>query len=382
MANELIWLDRATAAIAKVSTLGEAKAIEDRAAALKLWAAKQGWSQEQKAKIAEIEIRAARRVGELLPPKEETNGRPIPGGNSFPPAKQRLRARRVASLPVEEFEAYIARNKEDGEKLSVTGVARLAKEQDREQKRCQDRAAVKESKAPEMLEGVFATIVVDPPWDFGDEGDVDQFGRGKPDYATMTIEQIAAVPVGDRAAKDAHLYLWITNRSLPKGFALLDQWGFRYVTCLTWCKPSIGMGNYFRGSTEQILFGVRGSLPLNRKNLGTWFAAPRPKKQHRLSLETWSVLPENRRPGKVGWTLDEAKMTDYTLHVFDHRDTKEVFFIAFQLLRMAFRSNLKLWENTIGYRRPQNSGTWKSQCLFVPAFKVLAAISAEMRPRL
>jgi hypothetical protein len=34
----------------------------------------------------------------------------------------------------------------------------------------------------------FATIVIDPPWDWGDQGDCDQLGRAKPQYATMSFE--------------------------------------------------------------------------------------------------------------------------------------------------------------------------------------------------
>jgi N6-adenosine-specific RNA methylase IME4 len=83
------------------------------------------------------------------------------------------------------------------------------------------------------------------------------------------------LPVPSLCEENAHLYLWITNRSLLKASALLDGWGFRYVTCLTWCKPSFGLGNYFRGSTEHVLFAVRGSMGLLRSDVGTWFAARR-----------------------------------------------------------------------------------------------------------
>jgi N6-adenosine-specific RNA methylase IME4 len=69
--------------------------------------------------------------------------------------------------------------------------------------------------------------------------------------------------------------LWVTNRSLPKAFRLIEAWGFRYITCLTWVKPSIGMGNYFRGSTEQVLFAVKGSQMLKRRDVGTHFEAKR-----------------------------------------------------------------------------------------------------------
>jgi N6-adenosine-specific RNA methylase IME4 len=123
--------------------------------------------------------------------------------------------------------------------------------------------------------GKYRTLVIDPPWDWGDEGDVSQMGRGVPKYATMPIAELEALPVRDLADHDCHLYLWITNRSLPKGFRLLDAWGFRYITTLTWCKPSIGIGTYFRNNTEHILFGVKGSQRLLRFDVGTWFQAPR-----------------------------------------------------------------------------------------------------------
>lgn len=108
-----------------------------------------------------------------------------------------------------------------------------------------------------------------------DEGDRDQLGRARPDFATMGMEELLALPV-DRFADAAgcHFYLWATNRSLPKGFALIERWGFRYVTTLTWAKPTCGLGNYFRGQTEHVLFGVCGSLPLKCRDVGTVFHVP------------------------------------------------------------------------------------------------------------
>ncbi len=136
----------------------------------------------------------------------------------------------------------------------------------------------------------YSAIVIDPPWDWGDEGDVDQMGRGKPTYSTMPLAEVAALPVGDLADDNCHLYLWITNRSLPKGFDLLAGWGFRYVTALTWCKPSIGMGNYFRNNTEHVLFGVKGSLPLLYQDTGTWFEAPRAGKHSAKPPEFYQMV--------------------------------------------------------------------------------------------
>ena len=154
------------------------------------------------------------------------------------------------------------------------------------------------AKSIDELDGVFSTIVVDPPWDWRDEGDVDQMGRGKPTYHTMTINELMAFPLGDKAAKDSHLYCWVTNRSMRKVFDLVDSWGFRFVTILTWNKPSFGMGNYFRGQTEHIVFAVRGQLPLRKKDVGTSFNWPRRKGgRHSAKPSQFYDLTESCSPG-------------------------------------------------------------------------------------
>lgn len=152
---------------------------------------------------------------------------------------------------------------------------RAGKEAAREEQRKENAEKIEELATPLDAQGLFQTIVIDPPWDWGDEGDVNQFGRAKPDYHTMPIEEIEKLPVGKIADENCHLYLWVTNRSLPKAFRLIEAWGFRYITCLTWVKPYFGMGNYFRGDTEQVLFAVKGSQMLKRKDVGTHFEAPR-----------------------------------------------------------------------------------------------------------
>lgn len=146
------------------------------------------------------------------------------------------------------------------------------------------------------VEQKFSTLVLDPPWDWGDESDCNQLGRAKPEYATMTFDDILSLPIERLSEDNAHMYLWITNRSLPKGFILLDKWGFRYITCLTWCKPSFGMGNYFRGSTEQILFGVKGSMPLLRHDVGTWFEASRPGGHSEKPPEAYQMIESCSHP--------------------------------------------------------------------------------------
>ena len=188
-----------------------------------------------------------------------------------------------------------------GERRPVIQVKRELKEQAREARREENRkkiAAVPEpEKAAAVADAKFATIVIDPPWDWGDEGDQDQLGRARPDYSTMTIEQLEQLDVSGLADDDCHIYLWITNRSLPKGFRLLEAWGFRYITAITWVKPHFGMGNYFRGQTEHVLFGVKGSQPLKRKDVGTAFMADRGTGGHSSKPSTFLDLVESCSPG-------------------------------------------------------------------------------------
>jgi hypothetical protein len=93
-----------------------------------------------------------------------------------------------------------------------------------------------------------------------------------------------------------------------------------------------------------------------------------------LALETWSVMPDGSNKGRAGWTLDEAKDTHYTLHVFSEKDSSSAYLLPFQLLRKAFRTNAKKWMELFRVEI-QSSKTWKSQCVFVPAFIVMDAIS-------
>ena len=185
-------------------------------------------------------------------------------------------------------------------KMHITQAMRALKEAARQKKR--DENAAKLEDIPELatveeVQQLFSTIVIDPPWSWDDEGDADQLGRARPTYKTMSFEELMDLRVASLAAPNAHLYLWITNRSLPKGFLLIEKWGFRYVTCLTWVKPSFGMGNYFRGQTEHILFGVKGSLMLKRKDVGTALMAPRGLGGHSSKPVEAMDLIESCSPG-------------------------------------------------------------------------------------
>lgn len=83
----------------------------------------------------------------------------------------------------------------------------------------------------------------------------------------MTLTDIMALPVGDFAQTQSHLYLWVPNALLPQGIQTLEAWGFTYETNLVWYKirkdggpDRRGMSFYFCNVTELVLFGVRDGL--------------------------------------------------------------------------------------------------------------------------
>lgn len=128
---------------------------------------------------------------------------------------------------------------------------------------------------PAIPDGKFGTFVADPPWRYGNTS---TRGAAENHYPTMSIEELCDLDVvRDHAADEAHLYLWSTAGHLPEAFRVMEAWGFEYKTYLVWVKEQMGMGNYFRVSTELVLFGVRGGLRTRRRDVRNHFEYPRAK---------------------------------------------------------------------------------------------------------
>src|SRR3990167_8930292 len=100
--------------------------------------------------------------------------------------------------------------------------------------------------------GEYRVLYADPPWPERGGGKIKR-GADR-HYGLMTVDEILALPFGEWAAPDAHIYCWTTNNYLVAGLAAIKAWGFRYVTCVTWVKNKAGLGQYYRGRTEQCLF--------------------------------------------------------------------------------------------------------------------------------
>lgn len=173
----------------------------------------------------------------------------------------------------------------------------------------------------------FSTVRLDPA--FPEDGG----GRGAQNhYSTIkTFDDLADVVRGcehlARVAGDAHCYMDATNRFTVAGdYAdrephpwaprLMRAMGFRPITLLTWAKlelappPSpgctcvrcaagdlyargqMGVGQYFRGQTEQIIFGVRGDgmglrrAHTERRDLGTLIIGSVPRDERGVRIHS------------------------------------------------------------------------------------------------
>ena len=69
----------------------------------------------------------------------------------------------------------------------------------------------------------YRTICADPPWRYYLRRH-DTTHRGRCQYADMSVEEIAMLPVGDWAEDDAHLYLWTTNNHMDESAAIMRAW--------------------------------------------------------------------------------------------------------------------------------------------------------------
>ncbi len=154
----------------------------------------------------------------------------------------------------------------------------------------------------EGLNPPYATIVADPPWSYKTTHITTAAKRAstRPDaiakYSTTSATDIASLKVTDLAAENAHLYLWITNPLIFDGRDVMEAWGLRYVTLITWLKTgTMGMG-YFRGDTEHVLFGVRGDAPIPpAKRERNWLTAA--KRGHSIKPPAFFDLVEKVSPG-------------------------------------------------------------------------------------
>lgn len=183
----------------------------------------------------------------------------------------------------------------------------------------------------------YRTIVADPPWRYDSHWGAGIAPRPDLGYGTMTQAELLNLPVGLWGADDSHLYIWVTNSMMAEGLQLVKGWGFELKTILTWVKgrmengrliQHIGLGHFYRNSTEHILFSVRGKLSMLNHDAPTAFVAER--HQHSEKPAAFYDMVQHMSPGpyldvfarkqRFGWDTWGDEAFDFRTEGMWHRD--------------------------------------------------------------
>lgn len=157
----------------------------------------------------------------------------------------------IATLPQAKQEEIVARG--EAEILKAAKDIRA------------DRAKTKRVERVEKIRsmlwptGVYRVIYADPPWQYSNSGNQDSYGHAERHYQTMSIDSMCALKVGDLAAKDSVLFMWVTSPMLRDAMSLLDAWGFDYKTSFVWDKETHNWGFYNSVRHELLLLATKGS---------------------------------------------------------------------------------------------------------------------------
>jgi N6-adenosine-specific RNA methylase IME4 len=129
----------------------------------------------------------------------------------------------------------------------------------------------------------YGTICADPPWAFKTRSEKGMDRSPEQHYQTMTLADIAAMPVASLAAPDCALFMWCIDSLLPEAIEVGRAWGFTYKTVgFVWAKCSldgagwpIGTGYWTRANPELCLLFTRGAPKRLSASVRKLIVAPR-----------------------------------------------------------------------------------------------------------
>lgn len=189
----------------------------------------------------------------------------------------------------------------------------------------------------DLPRGYFGALYADPPWHF----DVWAEGSARnaaSKYLTMSVDDIAAMPVGELAAPDCALFMWIVWPRLIESIRVLQAWGFTYKTCaFAWVKANtsqidmfrddgdaqVGMGYWTRANSEVCLLATRGKPRRLNADVRQGIIAPRREHSRKPDgiherierLVAGPYLELFARQSRPGWTTwgNESTKFDRTM---------------------------------------------------------------------
>lgn len=295
----LAEISKAQQALERANDIHEILDLRDKFMAAQLFANAQGFREAaQEAKI--YQLKAERKAGAWLAVNvnhegnkfgaDFQDGSPLPDGIDY---KESHRWQLEASLPEEKFNEWVDDSLATGREITARAIQFLALDH-----RNKEMAAELRTDPIEPPAGKYATIVIDPPWPMEKlerEARPNQFAF---DYPVMSLDDIYNFDVpGSIAMDDCHLFLWTTQKFLPRAFDILGGWSFRYVFTMVWHKPGgFQPYNLPQYNCEFVVYARRGAPEFtDTKAFSTCFNADR--NGHSVKPDEFYRLVERVCPG-------------------------------------------------------------------------------------
>lgn len=196
-----------------------------------------------------------------------------------------------------------------------------------------------------LPQGPYSLVLADPPWAFqtftskGRTPTQKKFHEAEDHYPTMSLTEMAALPVSALVNKHAALAMWVVGSHLDEAIELGRAWGFEFTTDLfCWMKqklidanqpdlftgdipePRISMGYYTRKQKEDCLLFTRGrGLPVLAHDVRQVIVAPstghsrKPPEQYARLGRLFGDVPRieifarNTAPGWDAWGNEVGK---------------------------------------------------------------------------
>lgn len=178
----------------------------------------------------------------------------------------------------------------------------------------------------ELPAGPFDLFMADPAWAFAVRSPKGAKKSASQHYATMSLDEIKALPVAACAARGPSvLLLWAIDPMIPQALEVMAAWGFTFKTVgFYWAKTTqdgkgfpIGTGYYTRANPELCLLGTRGgTLPRADKGVRKLIVSPR-REHSRKPDEAYAaaerlfgyvrrldLFARQERPGWTAWGLE------------------------------------------------------------------------------
>lgn len=174
---------------------------------------------------------------------------------------------------------------------------------------------------------------MDCPWSYFNKRTGGSLKSGSSQkYRTLSMDDLRDLKslIKNITEKDVVLFLWVTNPMLQEGLELCKLYGFEYKTLITWVKENCkGLGYWYRGNTEHIILGIKGTISAFHSQQINVFHAPlrdhsrKPTKSYELieegtknipNLKILEMFARRKYPNKnwtcIGYDIDKLDIKD------------------------------------------------------------------------